>query len=276
MLSTYFSKKRALAIGIAASGSATGGLVFPAIVRQLLPKIGFAWTVRVLGFVMLGLQCISLTFAKPRLPPRKSGPLVEWEAFREWPYTLFAIGMFLAFWGLYFAFYYVGSFGRNILGISQEESINNLLIMNGVGLIGRLVPAYLADRYFGPLNTLIPFVFVSGLLVFCWAAVTSKSGLIAFSVVYGLFAAGIQSLFPATTSSLTTDLKKTGVRMGMVFSIVSFASLTGAPLAGGLIQDRGGSYLYAQMFGGTVMFCGCLTLVAARFAKTGRKYVARV
>lgn len=143
-------------------------------------------------------------------------------------------------------------------------------------MIGRLVPAYFADRYFGPLNTLIPFVFVSGLLIFCWAAVTSKSGLVGFSVVYGLFAAGIQSLFPATTSSLTTEIKKTGVRMGMIFSIVSFASLTGAPLAGALIQKRNGSYLYAQMFAGSVMFCGCLILLAARLAKTGRTPLARV
>ena len=45
--------------------------------------------------------------------------------------------------------------------------------MNGVGVIGRLVPAYLADHYFGPLNTLVPFVLVSGLLIYCWAAVVS-------------------------------------------------------------------------------------------------------
>ncbi|KAI4202607.1 MAG: hypothetical protein LQ348_001486 [Seirophora lacunosa] len=276
MTSLSTSTKRAVAIAIAASGSATGGLVFPVIVQQLLPKIGFGWTVRVLGFVMLGLQTIAFVLARPRLPPRKTGPIVEWAAFRELPYTLFAIGMFLVFWGLYFAFYYVGSFGRDILGISQKESVNNLLIMNGVGLVGRMVPAYFADRYFGPLNSLIPFVFVSGLLVFCWAAVTSQSGLTAFAVVYGLFAAGIQSLFPATTSSLTIDMKKTGVRMGMIFSIVSFASLTGSPLAGALIQKRRGSYLYAQMFAGTVFFCGCLTLIAARFAKTGRKSLERV
>lgn len=48
-------------------------------------------------------------------------------------------------------------------------------VLNGVGLVGRLVPAYLADQYFGPLNCLIPFVFVSGLLIYCWAAVISPS-----------------------------------------------------------------------------------------------------
>ncbi|KAL9004944.1 MAG: hypothetical protein Q9188_002263 [Gyalolechia gomerana] len=73
LLSTYFNSKRALAIGIGASGSATGGLIFPAIVQQLLSKIGFGWAVRVLGFILLGLQTIAFVFTKPRLPPRKTG-----------------------------------------------------------------------------------------------------------------------------------------------------------------------------------------------------------
>lgn len=94
LLSTYFAKKRSLAIGIAASGSSTGGLIYPVIVRQLLLKIGFPWTVRVLGFVMLALQAVALVFTKTRLPPRKSGPLVEWGAFKEISYTLFSIGVF--------------------------------------------------------------------------------------------------------------------------------------------------------------------------------------
>lgn len=270
LLSTYFTTKRSLAIGIAASGSATGGVVFPVIVQQLLPKIGFAWTVRVVGFVMLAVQITTLTFTKPRLPPRKTGPMVEWGAFKEPSYALFATAMFLNFWGLYFAFYYIGSFGRDILGISQAEAISDLLILNGVGLFGRLIPAHLADRYFGPLNTIVPFAFISGLLLYCWAAVTSKGGLVGFAVIYGLFASGIQSLFPATLASLTSDLKA-GVRMGMIFSVVSFACLTGPPLAGALIQKRNGSYLYAQMFAGSVMMGGCMTLIACRVCKNGWK-----
>lgn len=148
--------------------------------------------------------------------------------------------------------------------------------MNGVGLFGRLIPNHAADRWFGPLNTLVPFAFISSLLLFCWAAIGSRGGLIAFACIYGFFAAGIQSLFPATLSSLTTDLKKAGVRMGMVFSVVSFAGLTGPPLAGALVQKDNGGYLYAQMFAGTVMMCGCLTLVCARIAKTGLRFKQRM
>ena len=248
LLSTYFTTKRAVAIAIAASGTATGGLVFPVIVQQLLPRIGFPWTVRVLGFVMLAFFLVAGCFLRTRLPPRKTGAIVEWSAFTELPYLLYSIGMFLVFWALYFGFFYLPSFGRDIIGLSYGDSINNLLITNGVGLFGRMIPAYLADKYFGPLNVLIPFTFISGLLLFCWSAVSSRGGLTAFAVIYGIFAAGIQALFPATLSSLTTDMKKAGVRMGMVFSVVSFASLTGPPLAGALIQKENGRYLYAQMF----------------------------
>ena len=269
LLSTYFSKKRSLAIGLGASGSATGGLIFPVVVQQLLPKIGFPWTVRVIGFIMLAIHAVTITFSKTRLPPRKTGALVEWKAFKELPYTLFSIGMFLVFWGLYPAFYYIGSFGRNIIGITTADSINYLLILNGIGFLGRVVPAHLADRYFGPLNTLIPFVFVSSLLLYCWIAITSTGGLVGFAVIYGTFAAGIQSLFPATLSSLTTDLKRAGVRMGMVFSVISFACLTGPPLAGALIQRKDGNYIYAQVFVGTALMAGCATLIASRAVRRG-------
>ena len=251
LVSTYFSKNRSLAIGIGASGTATGGLVFPVIVQQLLHKIGFPWTVRIIGFVMLAVMAVTITFFKTRLPPRKSGALIEWSAFKELPYLLFSVAMFLVFWALYFAFYYIGSFGRNVLGISEKDSINNILIINGVGFFGRLIPAILADAYFGPLNTIIPFVLISGLLLYFWAAISSPGGLVGFAVVYGLFGAGIQSLFPATLTSLTMDMKKAGVRMGMVFTVVSVATLTGPPLAGALIQEDGGQYLHAQMFAGS-------------------------
>lgn len=256
-------------MGIAAAGSATGGLVYPVVVQQLLPKIGFGWTVRVLGFITLATSTFTALALRTRLPPRKSGPLVEWDAFREPTYVLYVSGMFLNFWALYFAFYYVGAFGRNIIGISYSDSISILLIMNGIGMIGRLVPAFLADKYFGPLNMIAPCAFFAGILFFSWPGVHSWNGLIAFACVYGLFSAGVQALWPAGLASLTTDLKKAGTRMGMGFTLVSFACLTGPPLAGALITEDGGGYLKAQMWAGTCMVVGGITLFVARIASTG-------
>lgn len=269
LISTYFAKNRGIAIGMVASGSATGGLVFPAVVMKMLPTAGYGWTMRTLGFISLATLTPCVLFLKQRLPPRQSGPLVEWAAFRETPYLLFAVGMFLNFWGLYVGFFYIGSFSRNVIGVSTDRSIDLLLVMNGVGLVGRLVPNLLADQYTGPLNLLIPFSFATAIVAYCWAAVKDTSGLWAFAVFYGLFAAGIQSLFPATLSTLTTDLKKIGVRMGMVLSVVGVAALIGSPIAGALVVYDGGNYLYAQMFMGSAIVAGGLTLVGARLSKVG-------
>ncbi|KAK1146690.1 hypothetical protein N8T08_002763 [Aspergillus melleus] len=269
LIPTYFTTKRAIAMGIVASGSATGGLVFPAVVMRLLPQVGYGWTMRTLGFISLATLTPCLIFLKQRLPPRRSGPLVELSAFKELPYVLFAIGMFLNFWGIYVGFFYIGSFGRNIIGVSQSTSIDVLLVMNGVGLLGRLIPNLMADWYSGPLNMLIPFSLATAVVSYCWAAVNSQGGLYAFSVFYGLSAAGIQSLFPATLSTLTTDLKKTGVRMGMVLSVVAVAALIGSPIAGALIERGNGQYLYAQVFMGSAIISGTLTLVASRVARLG-------
>ncbi|KAI9877427.1 MAG: hypothetical protein M1830_003912, partial [Pleopsidium flavum] len=90
LISTYFSKKRTMAISLAACGAATGGMVFPVIAQNLLDRVGFGWTVRVMGFVMLGNVAIILAFTRTRIPPRSTGPFFEWAAFRELPYALFS------------------------------------------------------------------------------------------------------------------------------------------------------------------------------------------
>ncbi|EFR00598.1 hypothetical protein MGYG_03603 [Nannizzia gypsea CBS 118893] len=268
--STYFSKRKMLAVGICACGSATGGLIFTAIFQQLIPKLGYGWTMRVFGFVTTACLTICNILARPRVPPRKTGPLLELAAFTEMSYTLFAIGIFLTFWGVYFAFYYLSSFGVAIINIPQTESFNLFLILNGVGIIGRTAPAYVADHYTGPMNILILVTIASIICAYAMIGVTSREGLYAWAVVYGILGNALQAMFPATLSSLTTDLQKAGIRMGMIFTIVSFAVLTGPPIAGLLITKDNGRYVYAQAFAASSMLVGLLLLCGARFVVTGR------
>lgn len=169
----------------------------------------------------------------------------------------------------------VGSYARDVLDMTYTNSITLLLLMNAVGIFGRLIPNIIADRHIGPVNMLIPCSLACGLVAFCWAAVHSVSGIYAFSIFFGLSAAGIQSLFPACLASLTPDLQKRGVRMGMGFAVAGFASLTGSPLGGALVQLGKGRFLYAQMWAGACLIGAALFLMASRYASVGRNMKAR-
>jgi predicted MFS family arabinose efflux permease len=248
-------------------------MIFPAIARSLLDKIGFAWTVRVMGFVMLTTSAIVLPFSKARPVSHQTGrrSFLDPTVGRDVPYLLFCVGIFLGFWGLFFAYYYVGAYGRDVLHVSQGTSLTLILLINSFGIPGRVVPNYLADRFFGALNVEIPFIFISAVLLLAWIAVRSATSFYVWVAVYGFFAGGCQSLFQAASSSFSTDPEKMGIRIGMVCTVASFACLSGPPIAGRLLEAMNGRYLAAQIFGGTVMVLGSMFLLAARIAQTRLK-----
>lgn len=267
LVSTYFPPgKRAIPLSIVACGGAIGGMVFPVIAQSLLYRIGFPWTIRIMAFVMLLITIIVLPFSRPRPQPRVIQPWIDKTAFQEPPYILFCIGIFFSFWGLFFAYYYVRPYGQEILNTTDSTSFNLLLIINAFGIPGRFIPGLLADRYFGPLNVIIPFMAITGVLLYCWIAISSTPAFSIWVAVYGFFAGGCQSLFQASVSSFATPANS-GVRIGMVCTIVSFACLSGPPIGGKLVENVGGAYLHAQIFGATVLVIGAGFLLAARLAQ---------
>ena len=77
---------------------------------------------------------------------------------------------------------------------------------------------------------------------------------------------------PTMVTSLNNDLNKNGVRMGMAFSLFSFAGLAGPPIGGALLETNGGGrggYLSAQLCIGTLTGLGACLMYAARVFKVG-------
>jgi MFS family permease len=101
ILPQYFSTRKAVANGIAASGSSIGGVVYPIVFRQLYPRFGFHWTVRVMGFICLATCAFSVCVMRPRIFPKHKRHLTDLAAFKEIPYTVFNIAMFFGFIGFY-------------------------------------------------------------------------------------------------------------------------------------------------------------------------------
>ncbi|CAH0052351.1 unnamed protein product [Clonostachys solani] len=277
VMASYFKQNRAFAVGLAAAGGGTGGLIYPTLINQLVNNDsigGYPWTMRIMGFLMLATYIPCVIWFAPRLPARRGGQFIDTAAFKEVPFILFALSQFTSFWGLYFAFFFMGTFARDIIGIAQP--INLVMVLNGCGIVGRILPNFLADRWTGPLNMLIPLNLGAAILIYCWSAIRTESGLYVFAILYGILAAALQALYPALATTMTPDPDKTGTRVGMIFSFVSISTLTGPFISGQLITRNDGNYLYAQLFAGSSVLVATLLALALRTCRAGLKLNVKV
>ncbi|RKF76475.1 Aspyridones efflux protein apdF [Golovinomyces cichoracearum] len=273
VLSTYFNRRRGIAMGICATGSATGGMVYSALFSRLLPAIGFPWTIRVAALIQLVCLTACNLGLKQRVIFRKSRKVFDYNSLKDLPFIIFCLGMFFNLWGVYFVAHYISLFATAILGLSFQDSVNILIVLNGVGILGRILPNIIADYFLGSFNVLILICICCGALSFSWIAVTDRGSLYAWAAFYGIFSSGIQSLYPAALFSITNDPKKSGSRMGMFLTFISFTALTGAPIAGELVQRHGGKYLQAQLFSGTTIVVGSGFLAVARLLENRKLLV---
>lgn len=211
ILPQYFTTHKALANGIAASGSSFGGIIYPIVFRQLYPRIGFPWATRVLGFIALATAGCSCLIMRPRVMPKHKRHLTDLAAFKEPPYTLFCLGMFFGFIGFYGPVYYLQPYAIS-KGITDENLGFYLLpILNAASIAGRIIPNYFTDLV-GPLNVLIPASLITGILAFAWIGVKSLTGIIIFAILYGFFSGGFVSLPPVALITLSPDFRKLGTR----------------------------------------------------------------
>ncbi|KAH6994769.1 MFS monocarboxylate transporter [Fusarium venenatum] len=262
-VSTYFTNKRALAIAVVTSGSATGGIIFPIIAQQMMYVHGFPWTIRCMAFVILFNAIIVVALAKELLLPRKNGPFFEFAAFREMPFVLFSCGSFLILWSVFIGPSYINHYATSVVGISNETSLTILLTLNALSCPGRIIPSLISDAYLGPFRTLIPLMLSASVLYIGWLGVKNLPSVFVFASLFGFVCGGIQTVGMAGLPNLTIDHSKMGTRMGMILTMCSFAALTGPPIAGKLIEHGHGRYLYMQIWGACSMALGAGFIFAA-------------
>lgn len=116
---------------------------------------------------------------------------------------------------------------------------------------------------------LVPTLLIFSIIAYCWAAVDSVPGFYVFTCFYGLTSAAFQCLIPTTVASMTKDLNMVGTRLGMAFSCMSFAALTGPPLGGAIQASTGGSFIGSQMWAATSTFLCFALLLTSRVLNVG-------
>jgi len=259
----YFFKRRPLAMGIASSGSSLAGVIFPIALNRMLNKstLGFGWSVRVLGFLMLALSIIACASVSSNAPRRKSGPPFLLAAWKKPVYTLQITGLFLVFWAMFIPFFYIPGYALSI-SISVDMSFYLIAILNAGSLVGRLLGGA-AATHLGQFNTLTGSSVICGVLNLCWLAIDSLGGMIAYSVLLGFFSGTIIGLFPATIAVTSEISNEIGSYIGMGLGVLSISVLTGTPITGAMINNYG-SYHPAIIFSGVSSILGGIVIAGGR------------
>ncbi|KAI9433178.1 MFS general substrate transporter [Lactarius indigo] len=268
IVSTYFDKHRSFAIGVSASGSSIGGIIYPTIFHELQPRIGFGWATRVIGLIALVTLGIANVVTRQRVVPTTRRKLFDVSALREPPFIFCALGFCFGFIGVYNPFFYITTFALSKTGASSTLAFYFVPILNAASVFGRLAPTALADRV-GTLNTTIPCALICGVLALAWTAVHSTGALLAFALLYGFFSGSFVTLPPSTLVELSPDLSKVGTRIGMGFGVSGLGVLVGSPVGGALLNFHTGQFVHMQVFCAVTMFVACAMLVVARVAKSG-------
>jgi MFS family permease len=128
---TWFQERRALAFGIVASGSSLGGIVFPILLARLLPTVGFGWSLRISGFVVLALLIIANLMVRSRIKPvpRPFSFNDYTDPFLEPTFVLLMLSVTCGFFAMFIPInYIVLEAGKN--GIDADLSGYLLAILN--------------------------------------------------------------------------------------------------------------------------------------------------
>ncbi|KAG7053623.1 Hsp70-like protein [Colletotrichum scovillei] len=266
LASQHFTRRRALAIGIVASGSSAGGVCLPIMFSHLVPRIGFGWALRIAALIALVCYGIAILISRPKLPrkPVKSiWSIVDFNGFRDPQYSTLAFANVVGNFGLYVPFYYLEPY---IAVHHPGAAVRNYLLplINGSSFFGRVIGGYVADHT-GGLNLLYPLTAISGILCLTlWLLSTSVSMIVAFACLYG-FCSGI---FISVTPSVTVRLSptdKVGARLG-AFSIWSTIGVfTGTPIGGAFVrQGTPEEYQHLIIFTGMCLTASAVLQFATR------------
>ncbi|KAF8556571.1 MFS general substrate transporter [Imleria badia] len=290
IVSHWFSKRRGLALGVNAIGSSIGGTVFPIAAQNLIPEVGFKWTMRIFGFIVILLLGIANLTLDRRLPPENvKGGLLNCAALKNPAYAVYCISSVTTFLGLYtggFSPFFTQIRWLNIcstnarrivltyipisavqMGVSNDFAFYFIAIANGSSGLGRITAGLLADR-FGAINIMTLFTIVAAIMTFVWPFATSKGALIAIAVIYGFSCGTYVSLFsvPAISMGAIGDV---GRRTGLFLSFAALGALGGPPISGAINSATGGFEDVGWYAGGMLLLSVCLFLLT-RYLHLGK------
>ncbi|KAI4517498.1 MFS general substrate transporter [Schizophyllum commune Loenen D] len=279
-VSYCFTTYRATALGIVATGSSVGGVIFPIALERLFARIGFAWTLRAIGLFNAAGCLLAWLSVSSRTTAKKEATrsIFDHTTFGDKKYVLLVAGSCLVSFGLYTPPTYIVSFSE-AHGLSPARANATLAALNAASALGRLLPAYLADRA-GNFNLLAPAAALCGadisslVPVASGACAPSLASIMIFAAVYGFLSGAFISVVTPCVAQIS-PAGRVGARVGMLYSAISIPSLLAGPIAGALLHRANGSYTGMMLYAGLTILCGAVLIVCARM-QVERRLLAKV
>lgn len=280
-----FKKHRSIAMALTTCGAPVGGIIYTIMFERLIDNLGFAWTMRAMGFFMLGSYLCSFPLMLWRasnigdLGSGHSRQLFDPTAFRDILFWAYSFGNFFLFFGYMVPFIYIAAYGQTALGQSQSMALMMIVIAQAASIVGRLLVGWTASK----IGVMIPWItcgMCSGIFCIAWVGVGSEGSFIAFAVLYGAFSGALIPLPPSVFPIVCPDPKVLGTRLGMAQAIGSVASLIGSPIAGALAEINAApgetNWLGLQLLSGLVMMLGGCQLIVLWMLLIRRRDVGKL
>jgi MFS family permease len=245
-ISTWFVRRRGVAVTLCSAGNYLAGTVWPPIVQHAIALYGWRAThvgiALTCGAAMLLVGAIALRRRAPALlsagdQARKATPASFGLSSRALQ-TLLALASVCCCVAMSMPQVHIIAYCGD-LGYGVARGADMLALMMAFGIVGRIGSGFIADRI-GGLPTLMLGSALQGVALLLYLAYDGLVSLYVISAVFGLFQGGIVPCYALIVREYF-PAKEAGARVG----IILMASLFGMALGGwlsGYIFDVSGSY----------------------------------
>lgn len=276
----YFDVRRGLATGIATTAGGVGGIVFPLLLQFLLGDdgVGFGWSCRILGFILLGLCALANVFIRTRLTPgaddeggveKKGSVWPDFAIFGDRRFALAAVGVFFMEYGLFVPLTYIVSYATSH-GFDASDASILLSLLNAGSVLGRFLPGLLAD-IMGRFNVIIMTISLCAATVLgLWLpSAESRPMLIAFCVSFGFASGSNLGLVPVCLGQFCSP-RDFGRYYTTAQMVASFGTLSSVPVGGALLGLGGDTgWLALIVFSGLTYVVALVCYTMARVFAVG-------
>jgi hypothetical protein len=126
-------------MGVMVTDSSLGGVVFPVMINRLIqnPSLRYPWAMRIAAFLVLALQIVAIFTLRPRTAPAPkktpaATPVATLAApFREVPFVVMLLGMFILMYGIFIPVNYLALQALEQAHVSESMSLYLVSIFNG-------------------------------------------------------------------------------------------------------------------------------------------------